>query len=190
MRHITKGASMTNADNKDKVDFLKYSIEHLEKRIALIDNKANILIVSLGVFFVAILYVMEKIFELQSVLVLISLAIYLAIILLLFLAMRPTKCFLSLKVKPVRPKVEKYIMWPDNNFPLSTKTDVDYKEYANKIDGLELTDILNNYKKTHFITLQLIDRTYKYYRWAVLFMKILVLWSAISLVILCFMKWN
>ena len=185
-----KGDSMINADNKDKVDFLKYSIEYLEKRIALIDNKANIFIISLGVFVVAIMYVMQKIFDFQIVLVLFGLAIYLTIIFLLILAIRPTKCFFSLNVSPVKPKVEKYIMWPDNNFPLSTKTDVDYKEYAKKIDGLELTDILNNYKKTHFIALQLIDRTYKYYRWAVLFMKILVLWSAISLAIVCFMKWN
>ena len=176
--------------NKEKIDFLKYSIDHLEKRIALVDNKASILIASLGVFVVAILYVMERIFELQYVLVFIGLAIYLAIVLLIFLAMRPTKCFLSLRVSPINPSVKKYVMWSGDHFPLSKKTDEDYREYEKNIRELGPTDILNNYKKTHFITLQLIERTYRYYRWAVLLMKILVLWSALSLAILSFMKWN
>ena len=79
-------------------------------------------------------------------------------------------------------KVENYVMWFDDKFPTTPDN------YSNKINTLDLSKIKGNYEKVHFITLQLIRNKYRVYRWAAIGMKLLVLWSAVGITVLAFLK--
>ena len=80
-------------------------------------------------------------------------------------------------------KIENYVMWFNDKFPKTPNN------YNNKIDALNILKIKDNYKKVHFITLQLVKRKYMFYGSAVIGMKLLVLWNTIGITVLAFLKW-
>ena len=53
---------LKNERNTQVIDFLKTSIAYLENRIAIVDNKASILITFQGVFFGLLVYIIKDVF--------------------------------------------------------------------------------------------------------------------------------
>ena len=101
--------------------------------------------------------------------------------LLLLQTIRPSKYFLGLEI-PITDgsnnNNENYVMFYGESFPS------ELNDYVNKIGGFNPSLIKENCEKTHFITLQLVKRKYQFYRWAVSFIKFLVLWIAIGIIVL------
>ena len=186
---------MNNQNEADKqvIDFLKYGITYLEKRISIIDNKASILIAAQGVFLALLTYLIKEVFlttdhaciNVASYIVLGgAFILFIATVLLLLQTIRPAKKIFELSIPFKKMEVENYIMWfDDDKFPTTSQ------DYRNKISTLDLSKIKGNYEKVHFITLQLVRNKYRFYKWAALGMKLLVLWSGIGITVLIFLKW-
>jgi len=184
---------LKNEADEKVIDFLKDAVAYLENRIAIVDNKASILIAVQGIFFGLLTYIIKKVFltTYQSCINIVSyvvlggaFVIFIPTVSLLLQTIRPSKKFFGLKVpfKDRDKKEENYVMWPTKKFPTTLDN------YINKIDTFDLLKIKENYEKGHFITLQLVRNKYKFYRWAVVGMKILVLWSAIGITVIAFLK--
>jgi hypothetical protein len=75
-------------------------------------------------------------------------------------------------------------MWPLEVDRFPKKED----DYVKRIDTLDFEDIERNYKRTHFVLLQLIRKKYEYYRCSMLLMKISILWSVVGLGITVILK--
>ena len=185
---------LKNEADEKVIDFLKDAVAYLENRIAIVDNKASILIAVQGIFFALLTYVIKEVFltTYQSCINIfsygvlgVSFVIFIATELLLLQTIRPSKKFFGLNV-PVKDKdkiekEESHVLWPSKKFPTTLDN------YINKIDTFDLSKIKKNYEIGHFITLQLVRNKYMFYRWAVVGMKILVLWSAIGITIIAFL---
>jgi hypothetical protein len=178
-------------EDKQVIDFLKDAVAYLENRIAIVDNKASVLIAVQGVFFASLTYIIKEIFLTgsQSCVNVVSyvvlggaFVIFVLTVLLLLQTIRPSRRFLGLCVPFANMEVENYVMWFDDEFP------TDPGDYSNKISELDISKIRGNYEKVHFITLQLIRNKYGFYRWAAVGMKLLVLWGAIGIAVLAFLK--
>ena len=183
---------LKNERNTQVIDFLKTSIVYLENRIAIVDNKASILITFQGVFFGLLVYIIKDVFltthqsniNTASYIVLGgAFVVFILTVLLLLETIRPTKMIIRLRVPFVDMEIKDYVMWFGDKFPTTPDN------YNNKIDTLNILKIKENYKKVHFITLQLVKNKYMFYGWAVIGMKLLVLWSAIGITILALLKW-
>ena len=183
---------LKNERNTQVIDFLKTSIAYLENRIAIVDNKASILITFQGVFFGLLVYIIKDVFltthqsniNTTSYIVLGgAFVVFILTVLLLLQTIRPTKMIIGLHVPFVDMEIKDYVMWFGDDFPTTPDN------YNNKIDTLNELKIKENYKKVHFITLQLVKNKYMFYGWAVRGMKLLVLWSAIGITILVLLKW-
>ncbi|MCK4735262.1 MAG: hypothetical protein KAT65_22605 [Methanophagales archaeon] len=183
---------MKNEADKQVTDFLKDAVTYLENRIAIVDNKASILIAVQGVFFALLTYIIKEVFltTYQSSINVVSyvvlggaFVIFILTVLLLLQTIRPSKMVFGLRVPFENMEVENYVMWFDDKFPTTPDN------YSNKINTLDLSRIKENYEKVHFITLQLVRNKYGFYRWAAVGMKLLVLWSAIGITVIAFLKW-
>lgn len=183
---------LKNERNAQVIDFLKTSIAYLENRIAIVDNKASILITFQGVFFGLLVYIIKDVFltthqsniNTASYIVLGgAFVVFILTVLLLLQTIRPTKMIIGLRVPFVDMEIKDYVMWFGDEFPTTPDN------YNNKIDTLNELKIKENYKKVHFIILQLVKNKYMFYGWAVRGMKLLVLWSAIGITILALLKW-
>jgi len=185
---------LKNEADKRVIDFLKDAVAYLENRISIIDNKASILIAVQGVFLGVLTYIIKEVFltTYQSSINVVSyvvlggaFVIFIVTVVLLLQTIRPSKMILGLNIPFKKMAVENYIMWFDGDkFP--TNPD----DYRNKINTLDLSKIRGNYEKVHFTTLQLVRNKYRFYRWAVVGMKLLVLWSAVGVAALVFLKRN
>lgn len=109
--------------------------------------------------------------------------VFILTVLLLLQTIRPTKMIIGLRIPFVDMEIKDFVMWFGDEFPTTPDN------YNNKIDTLNILKIKENYKKVHFITLQFVKNKYMFYGWAVIGMKLLVLWSAIGITILAFLKW-
>jgi hypothetical protein len=183
---------LKNEADKQVIDFLKDAVAYLENRIAIVDNKASILIAVQGVFFALLTYIIKEVFltTYQSSINVVSyvvlggaFVIFILTVLLLLQTIRPSKMIFGLSVPFEKMEVENYVMWFDDKFPTTPDN------YSNKINTLDLSRIKENYEKVHFITLQLVRNKYGFYRWAAVGMKLLVLWSAIGITVIAFLKW-
>jgi len=191
-------AVVANPESNDSVDkqvieFLKDMVIYLENRISIVDNKASILIGVQGLYFGVLTYIVSEFFlttcqssvRVASYVVLgIAFAVFVATMLLLLLTIRPARWILGPNVPFVRMEVKNYVIWFDNDFPTTPDS------YSRRIDALDLLQIRRNYEKVHFISLQLVRNKYRFYRWAAVGMKLLVLCSAVGMVVLVALKWR
>ena len=169
---------------RDRIDFLKYAIDYIEKRISLVDNKASCLIAIQGGFFALVIYGMGKMFPegcgfwsrfLSDLNIAVGFGITALTTLLLLGTLRPTIWLLGFWVEPETLGVEHPFLWPTKTFPKSGK------EYERAATELDLEKIEKNCRSRHYVCLQLLRRKYSYYRWAIMLIKILVLWSIVGL---------
>ena len=172
------------------IDFLKYALNYLETRVNLLDNKASIFIAIQGALFTMIAYIAKDIFltELPSIIntvcytfIVLEFLLVTVTILLLIQVVRPSKIFGS-RCSLKRIQMEAYVMWPLDGFP---KSEANYRE---EVESLDQSKIKENYEDAHFNALQLIRRKYKYYRWAIISMKLMILFGFIGFVILGLLK--
>jgi hypothetical protein len=190
----------TSDDEKDrteenKIQFLKYTITYLDNRVHLIDTKASLLIAIQGVFIGLLTFIFKQIFPknytssfktVGYLIVGVALFFLVSAIISLLMTIRPTRSLLSLRVKMLCDKKlrRNHVMWPleIDGFPKKES------DYTKRIDTLDFEDIERNYKRTHFVLLQLIRMKYEYYRCSMLLMKISILWSAIGFGITVILK--
>ena len=185
---------MSNETDENKVDFLKYNISYLENRIRFIDNKASLLIAIQGGFLGLLMVVFKQIFpkchtsNIEPIGYMVVGGAFLIIVITIFtlvMTIRPTKCPFSLEIDLLpEGEVTNHVMWfnDKDGFPNSVE------DYNKRIDSLKALDFLDNYKRTHFILLQLIRKKYRYYRWCILLIKIVVVWSAVGFAIIILLK--
>ncbi len=176
---------MGSDEVKDRIDFLKYAIDYVEKRISLVDNKASCLIAIQGGFFALVTYGMGKILPegsgcwlqfVSDLNIAVGFGIMALTTLLLVGTLRPTRWLLGFWVKPDELGIEQPFLWPSKEFPQSGK---EYEEAASELD---LEKIEKNCRNRQYVCLQLLRKKYRYYRWAIMLIKILVLWSVVGLV--------
>ncbi len=155
-----------------RIQLLQYSINYLERRINLVDNKASILIAIQGGYFWLILWVARMIVgernplshytatDLQwpalllgGVVILgLTFALMVSTIWLLILTVRPSKVFRIRMPKEFRPKeflesgeYDKYVMWFGKKFPKLGKSTCEvYKDYQDYKEKIACLEDQNN----------------------------------------------
>jgi len=170
-----------------KLDFLEYAVTHLENRIGLLDKIASILIAIQTGFFVLVAFVLKYVlggdtlyFQVVGYTFLLGLVLITALVIILLIwTIRPTKNVLGLKTHVDRLNEDENVMWFSDKFPQSAEH---YKE------RVESPNIQGNYENAHFVALQLLKKKYACYRWAVLLMKVNVIWSAFVLLLNILLK--
>ncbi|WP_297519737.1 hypothetical protein [Thermococcus sp.] len=177
----THNPATSTTENNELIEFLKYAHTLLENRINMLDQKANILIGTQTLFFSVFAYFVKNIIEKElqnkahnfSLIRIVSIGeaiIFTITLMLLLLTLRPTW---GLKMRNIKlsklSNGSNYVIWFSRTFPQS------FQDYKQKVDNLTKDDILENYERAHFTALQLIRAKYKYYRWAVVFSKALIL---------------
>jgi hypothetical protein len=181
----TNDVSQTSRDEKS-IEFLKYAIEHIEKRIGLIDNKASLLIAIEAALLVLGTFMLKWLFGedcpevgfIPCAVILTVLALTVFTVLWLIWAIKPTKCLFSLKVALPKVKVERQILWPIEDFPSSAEG---YKDAVNEFDWPK--DHLENYERAHYVLAHHVKEKYKHYDLAILVMKITWLLSGLAIAV-------
>jgi hypothetical protein len=175
-----------NAEAKPEMmtEFLKFSITHLEGRIKLVEGSASIFLGILTGLQALLGLAVSKFFWIdgRSILDRISL-VFLAIeilcavatMLMLIRTIRPSRTLLGTKIQFVPMQVDPYVFWFSDSFPNSAEN------YRAEIEKMSERQILDNYRKAHFTSLQLIRDKYRFYRQAVVALRITLLWSALGL---------
>jgi hypothetical protein len=183
---------LNNQTETEIIDFLKYGITYLENRIAVVDNKASILIAVQGVFFAVFTYLIKELFLAmhQAIINLVSyvvlggaFVIFILVVLALLQTIRPSRKIFGLGVPFDDMEIENYIMWFGDGFPTTSDN------YSKGVGALALPSIRRNCEKVHFITLQLVRRKYKVCGWAAVGMKVLVSWCTVGIIVLVLFTW-
>lgn len=182
-----------SASFDQKVEFIKSALEHAERRIGILDQKASILMAIQGGFLVLVLALFKdylgnyfQLFEetkqlqiISNLFVFISLSLTFYVIILLVLTIRPKLKFFSRSMPYAPIEANNYIFWFDRNRGnLVTHT------YEDAFNQLSEEDILNNYKKAHLTSLRLVERKYKFYRKAIDGMNYLIIWNVSGILFL------
>lgn len=187
---------MNNQPDKEVTDFLKDGITYLENRIAIVDNKASILFAVQGVIFVVFAYVFKELFltanqSCTSVAgyvflggAFVAFVMFILVMLALLQTIRPSKKFFGRSVPLKHMEIQRYyVMWyDDDKFPTTPE------DYSERVSTLDSVSIRQNYEEVHFVHLQLVRRKYEIYRWAVVGMKVLVVWCALGIIALALLN--
>lgn len=172
-------------------DFLRNSISYLENRISILDTKADILIASVGVILAAFTYTIKEVFLTDTpsfinvwghVFLGGVLVIFVVIAMFLIRTIRPGKGSWAGNIPLAKMKMDKYVMWYTKEFPASAE------EYLALMKSLDAEDIKMNYYRQHFTSLQLVRNKYVLYTKATIWMRVLMLWSFIGLLVLAVLK--
>lgn len=176
---------------------LEKSIAFLENRISLVDNKCTVLIAAITLYTGFLVFLFDSFlpnnfnYNLKGVVTtcnIITIGFFLFIFLSLIRTLRPTKGFLTLRSSSNEFRsIDKkgLYSWYTSKFPK------DFKSYVKQMNKLDDTDIKNNTLKTHYILLKQVRNKYSYYRYAVHFIKIMILFNIASIclfIIMSFIK--
>ncbi|WP_456277490.1 hypothetical protein [Bacillus sp. AK128] len=183
-------------DFDKKIEFIRSSVEHVEKRIEVMDQKASILMAIQAGYFILITTLLKDfvgIFNVtQQTSLLIGIFSYaflfasflfsFYIVYYLIMTIRPGEGIIQNKItEEVTGKipVANYIFWFKNKGKYLTD-----EEYLHIVDNLSDQDVLDNYKKTHFTGLQLLSKKYAFYRQAIKAMNYFIILNVIGVTIL------
>lgn len=188
-----KDTQMEDTTQSKVIEFLRDSVTHLENRINLVDNKADILLAVQGVLIGSLTYAVNEIFithqsstinTVSYIFLAVSFFLFTVVALLLLQTIRPSRKFFGLNVPFTEMQINNYVMWPKHNFPSAPEN------YISTLEGFNDSSIRQNYFKLHFTTLQLVRNKYRPYRWATLAMKISVVWIFLGVIVLSLLKMN
>ncbi|RWZ50165.1 hypothetical protein EQV77_17500 [Halobacillus fulvus] len=170
-----------------KFEFLTYAIQHVENRIALMDQKASILMAIMGGFYVLIVSLLKDFVGLfqtgdTGILLKISAYIFLIIGLLitfivvyyLLMTIRPRKGMIH-KMELDRMPIQRPIFWFNNGA-------TEINTYQPRMDQLDEVDMYENLKVAHFTGLQLVKRKYFYYRKSISWMNVLIVYNSVGVI--------
>lgn len=180
----------------EKIEFIKGALEHVESRIAIMDQKASILMAIQAGFFVLITTVIKDYVGIFNNIkktplfigyvsygtLLIGLILSFFVVYYLILTIRPGKGLITNTITDeVTGKVPviNYLFWFKNKGEYLTD-----EKYLHMLDNLTKEDILNNYKKSHFTGLQLLSKKYHFYRKAIKGMNLFILLNFLGVCIL------
>lgn len=160
-------------------DFLQFSIDYLQRRLDFVNNKANIFIAIQTGLFITIIWLLGSFFlpttqrgpTVETIalflFLLVNFIFVIAVVALLLQTVRPSATYLSL-FTDIDTLDTSGVMWPSSTVP---EPDV----FIDRVDSLSEENINRELVGTIYALQQLVDRTYKSYRWAVLLMKIQVI---------------
>lgn len=167
---------INNSQWEVKRDFLNGSINYLQDRLNFVNDKANILIAIQTGLFIGIVWILGTFFlpSVQQGVTKETIAVYaflivnfsfvVVIIALLLRTIRPSKTYLSLFTGIDRIKTTG-VMWPRSNVAGPEK-------FVKRVESMSEYEIYVELIGTVYALQQLVNQTYKYYRMAVLLMKI------------------
>ena len=175
------------ANDNDKIDFMKFAIKYLESRVALVDNKTNLLIAATGILLGAYTFIIDKLLLAQNpsicvftiTIVCLALTLLLGgiVIFLLLQSVCPSEHIFWGEVPKIKgEKPKNYVMWPRKDYP-----DCKGDNFYGAIDNLSNTDIYNNYRHTHCLCLCLVRNKYHWYRPACNILKVLIAFATLSI---------
>ncbi|MCA1031379.1 hypothetical protein LCL95_10110 [Bacillus timonensis] len=179
--------------SNEKIEFTRGALEHAEKRIELMDQKASILMAIQAGFYVFIVTVIKDflggisgITKLSKwvgigtyAFLIISLFFTFIVIFYLLRTIRPRKSVLKNKAPVRSTPASNYIYWFDKNV-----SNTNQLEYNKRFDALTEEDMIENLKRAHLASLQLVELKYIFYRKAMKWMDYLILWNMIGVFIL------
>jgi len=172
-----------------RLDKIEKSINYLENRIVLLDNKASVLLAAITLYLGFLVYLYDTIIpkyfdsppQIWSVSFLgISFVFFIIIFIGLLMVVRPTKKIFSRRTDSSKVSWDniKLYSWYDSTFPDN------FHSYQERINGLTTEDIKGNIYRTHFIILNRIRNKYKYYRNSVFIIKYMISFNVLSIILL------
>ena len=168
-------------------EFAKDRAHFLENRISIIDNKSNISIGTLTLLVGLFSYFIKEVlsYELREFTSIIAFSIFVVAIimfiitiLLLVRTIRPTRKILGLRTGlDFGSKEEKNIAWLLNE-------EYDWNSFSNAMGSMDDEMIFKDWTYICYTRLQLLGVKYRYYWWALLGTKYLIIWILLSLITL------
>lgn len=182
-----EAASQPASSNAAAIALLKDAISYAENRINLVDGKAALMLTAVTALFASLVFAAGDLPEVTSlwsasalVYGLLGGALILGAFSVGFLlqTIRHGRFFFGIDVPIRRHDVRPNFMWPTAPFPDT------FEEF--RAQALQITDgsRLENLAGTTYTTLQLVRLKYRNYRRAMLYVKLLGAWTAISLFVL------
>jgi hypothetical protein len=166
-------------------EFLKFALEQLETRIALVDNKAVLLITTANAIAGAAVWAGYSLITTEAAVWLQVTAASLGVLILVVAALstlyilgaiRPTKYLLGKQVSPNPLGEERgLLLWPPKEDVVTPAW------YQNQLDKL---DAVAEYRAKHFALLQLVTRKYERYTSAVHLIKLMSLVAILGIALL------
>lgn len=199
---------MKSEESNNKREYLKYAIQYLENRISMIDNRSSILIAAHGILFAVYAEFVKFGFigdslplvsnNLSILCIFIAFLMLIASVFMLLKTIRPTLFPLDFNVKPERLEGVKFeFLWPGKGWGkvkfkylwlcrdiLDCNKKVNIKDYNKAFNDLDDNQIMEGLKNTNFILLGHVERKMIYYKIAVFFIKILLVFYFISILVL------
>ena len=178
---------------KRTAGFLKYGIDRLESNIALVDNKASILIAVIAGLMAALTFVVEKVLwakfspasiRMVSYPVFVLMLLWLLIVLFLLLwTLRPDRYPLGRRARLVLLKEDLYsLLWPPGDFLRHPeKQPGDLQKYGEAIQALPEAARMD-FEHTHFAAFQLVSRKQRHYRRAMWLLRCWVVFLGVLVV--------
>lgn len=172
------------ANSEVTIEFLKFSIAHLEGRIKLVEGSASIFLGILTGLQALVGLAVSRFFWIDGKsildrvsLVFLTVEILCAVVTMLMLihTIRPSRTLLGTKIQFVPMQLDPYVFWFSDSFPGSAEN------YRAELEKISERQIFDNYQKAHFTSLQLIRDKYRFYRQAVVALRITLSWSALGL---------
>jgi len=182
-----EAASQPPSSNAATIALLQDAISYAENRINLVDGKAALMLTAVTALFASLVFAagdLPKVTSLWSASALVYGLLGVALILgafsvgFLLQTIRHGRFFFGIDVPIRRHDVRPNFMWPTGAFPDT------FEEF--RTQALQITDgsRLENLAGTTYTTLQLVRLKYRNYRRAMLHVKLLGAWTAISLFVL------
>jgi hypothetical protein len=171
-------ARTESADGGEREAVLRDSIDYLQDRLTFVNDKANIFIAIRTGLFVTITWLLGTYFlsggdspvSTPAVLVFLVLNFgsVVLIVVLLFQTIRPSDGYFSRYTGVDTVDDTPGVMWPGGGVPAP-------ETFVERAESMSAADARRELIGTTYVLQQLVDRTYGYYRWAVLLMKVQIL---------------
>lgn len=173
---------------------LRDSIDYLQDRLTFVNDKANIFIAIQTGLFVTITWLLGTYFLSGSesavatpavlVFLVLNFGFVVLIVALLLQTIRPSDGYFSRYTGVETVDGTAGVMWPGSDVP-------DPETFVERAESMSAADTRRELVGTTYVLQQLVDRTYGYYRWAVLLMKVQILvvpCSFLALVVLLYVR--
>lgn len=158
---------------------LRTSVDYLQRRLNFVNDKANVFIAIQTGLFVTIVWLLGTFFlpggsadgsvEAAGVLLflVVNFAFVVGVVALLLQTVRPSETYLS-RYTGIDTVDTAGVMWPAGDGPAP-------EAFVDRVASLDPDDVERELAGTVYALQQLVDRTYAFYRWAVLLMKVQII---------------
>jgi len=169
----------------ENTEFFQNVLSYLENRVQMVDNRSNIFLALVIGLLVAYGYITREFFFNTGRYVFLGVHTILSLssCLLFLQTIRPSRYFFWGRAAPEQLACEKYLFWPEHNPNIERMLKND-EEFKKCFQSFTSQDIFDNYQRAVNAELKIVRAKYRFYRNAVMLLKLLIVLDIIALMVL------